>query len=143
MLSQLAQWCLCIRQDGIPATLSDLTSYFGHLHEVKTSGSTTIQMYHTALFVEHVLGGLFKSVGQSAVVKGFIAAARMNVKHRCKRRPLETVEVLVLESIVLCEEEAVVRRFNAGSLLFALQMVKDVGSLESGLYPLMCKTALS
>eukprot|EP00971_Amphidinium_carterae_P334825 6470321-Amphidinium_carterae.1 len=44
----------------------------------------------------------------------------MNVQHRCKRRPLETVEVLALECIVLCETETVVRRVIAGSLLFAL-----------------------
>eukprot|EP00971_Amphidinium_carterae_P333713 6468576-Amphidinium_carterae.1 len=95
-----------VKQKGIPATLSDLTNYLSHLHEVKAVGSASIQIYRTALFVEHVLGGLIKKVDQSAVVKGLVAAARMQVRHKVKRRPLEVLEVLALENVVLCEEEA-------------------------------------
>eukprot|EP00971_Amphidinium_carterae_P109754 2174163-Amphidinium_carterae.1 len=44
----------------------------------------------------------------------------MQIQHKCKRRPLEVVEVLCLENIVLCEQESIVRRVIAGTLLFAL-----------------------
>eukprot|EP00971_Amphidinium_carterae_P133929 2653713-Amphidinium_carterae.1 len=97
-----------------------LENYLAHLHDSGASGSSSIQLYRTALFAEHVLGGCVKDVAKNKTVLAYVSAARGRVKGRTQRRPLTTAEVVSLECLVLNGEANMVHRVIAGSLLFAL-----------------------
>eukprot|EP00971_Amphidinium_carterae_P116896 2314932-Amphidinium_carterae.1 len=75
-----------------------------HLHDSGASGSSSVQLYRTALFAEHVLGATVKDVAKNKTVLGYVSAARGRVKSRNKRRPLTTVEVSTLECLVMDKE---------------------------------------
>eukprot|EP00971_Amphidinium_carterae_P024599 484919-Amphidinium_carterae.1 len=116
----LMKWAQFGAKPGVPMTVEALENYLAHLHDSGAAGSSSIQLYRTALFAEHVLGGCVKDVAKNKTVLAYVSAARSRVKGRTKRRPLTTAEVVSLECLVLNVEANMVQRVIAGSLLFAL-----------------------
>eukprot|EP00971_Amphidinium_carterae_P252758 5018240-Amphidinium_carterae.1 len=116
----LLKWAQFSAKPGVPMTVEALENNLAHLHDSGASGSASIQLYKTALFAEHVLGGCVKEVSKNKTVQAYVSAARGKVKGRTKRRPLSTAEVFSLESLVLNGEANMVHRVIAGALLFAV-----------------------
>ena len=103
----------------IPFDQETVLNYMRHLWDRRASGSSSIQFYKACLFSLHVLGAKnLAAFGDSARVKGFLAAAHRTIERRAKRRPLTVAEIGSLEGIVLSEDKSETERIIAGMFLF-------------------------
>ena len=105
----------------LPVTAENALDYLQFLWEKGAAGSKTAQFHKTCLFASHVLGlKALRELPDSARLKGFIAAARKNIKIKDKRRPLTVKEVETLENLVIDDEAGETDRLMAGVFLFQL-----------------------